>query len=151
MVGFLIIGILIVIIVLLLITNQVKYEQLNVQQVPNTAQNSFVKITPDITQNVQNAYTCRVPKVQCNVLTDNVPINQQYQIQHDTNQSGDKLIMYYTNWCGISQQFKPIWDQFINQNNTGVIATSVNCENEQDKCKLSGIKGYPTIILHKVN
>lgn len=69
-------------------------------------------------------------------------------IQLPTNQK-DKLVLYYTNWCGISQQFKPIWDQFCKETKTNIITEEINCENDENKCKLMNIKGYPTVILQK--
>jgi len=68
-----------------------------------------------------------------------------------TKSNGDKLVLYYTDWCGISRQFRPIWDQFCQQNNTGVVTVAINCENNVDQCKVQGIRGYPTVILHKSN
>lgn len=71
---------------------------------------------------------------------------------YDLNSNNkNKLVMYYTDWCGISQQFKPIWERFCKETRTGVNTIAINCEKNEDKCKSMGIRGYPTVILHKAN
>lgn len=64
--------------------------------------------------------------------------------------NADRLILYYTDWCGISRQFKPIWDKFSQENKTKVITIAINCEIDKDACNLQ-LKGYPTVILYKAN
>ena len=102
------------------------------------------------------------------LITNFIKLNQFSALQMDTyvdiksdnksnnksdnksDNKADKLAMYYTNWCGISQQFKPIWDKFCQETKTGIDTVSINCENN-NICRNFGIKGYPTVILHKVN
>lgn len=79
-----------------------------------------------------------------------IPTNNLLNLT-EKQKTGDKLVLYYTNWCGISRQFKPIWDKFCQETKTGIITEEINCENNNNKCNLMNIKGYPTIILHKTD
>lgn len=84
-------------------------------------------------------------------------INELFEIKYNQNtnnsasQNNDKLVLYYTDWCQASQQFKPIWDMFKKNSGTDITKISINCEKDNNKCQITGIKGYPTVILHKSN
>lgn len=63
-----------------------------------------------------------------------------------------EIILYYATWCGPSKQFLPIWQQFENysKNNLKTVkVSSVICEGDNEaKCKETGLRGYPTVILY---
>lgn len=148
----LIIGIVILIIIIILIVNLVMIHQTN----ESNAHESFN------TQNQSNPTTMRC---QSNSNSNNQPnqlnlpnqTNLSYQGQVaptnliNQNNNGDKLTLYYTEWCGASQQFKPIWDQFCNQNKTGVQTITIDCDKNSGICQQQSIRGYPTVLLHKQN
>lgn len=118
-----IISILILILVILLVINFLKSNEITSQKIYNESD----IVSPIHTTNSSNE--------QLNTKSSN----------------GDKLILYYTNWCSISKQFKPIWDEFCKKNKTNVKTIEINCENDINVCQLQKIKGYPTVILHKMN
>lgn len=62
-----------------------------------------------------------------------------------------ELVVYYTDWCGHSQNFLPVWRRFVNETKTGVRTREVNCETESDTCKNANVNGYPTVFLRKPN
>lgn len=43
---------------------------------------------------------------------------------------------------------KPAWDQLAEEVNQSVFVADVNCSEEPDFCKRSGVKGYPTIHVY---
>lgn len=56
------------------------------------------------------------------------------------------LTLYYTEWCGYSKKFQPIWaelNNFIKDNKLNITTAKVDCE--KNKCQVSG---YPTVILN---
>lgn len=62
----------------------------------------------------------------------------------------DKLILYYSEFCGHCKNFKPIWEQFCKENKSTIETLAINCEKETDKCP-DYIQGYPTVMLYKQN
>ena len=66
-----------------------------------------------------------------------------------------KLNLYYTNWCGYSQDFLPIWDDLVKSvsNNENLMRSydlqKIDCERQRESCH--SIQGFPTIMLHKSN
>jgi thiol-disulfide isomerase/thioredoxin len=79
--------------------------------------------------------------------------NSSYRATHPLSEEErqDRLVMYYTEWCGYSQQFKPIWQRFLQEVQPDVITEAVECDQNKELCKARGVKGYPTVILHKSN
>jgi len=63
-----------------------------------------------------------------------------------------ELILYYTNWCGMSSEFMPVWRQyreFANQNKKHLKVTEILCEGGNESyCQQCNIEGYPTVRLH---
>lgn len=79
--------------------------------------------------------------------TNNALIIKKSENMTRTNATNN-LILYYTNWCGFSQQFLPTWfnlEKYIKENKININIQSIDC----DKNKCPNIKGYPTILLHK--
>ena len=64
------------------------------------------------------------------------------------------LILYWADWCGPSNNFKPKWDEFKTQAadkipNLQVAELNVSRKDELNKLAMTeGVKGYPTIILY---
>ena len=75
------------------------------------------------------------------VINLNNNINNAVEPFDGTN---NKLVLYYTSWCGWSQQFLPIWNEFKNKY-PNIITETIECSN--NNCQT--IKGYPTIIYYK--
>ena len=63
-----------------------------------------------------------------------------------------ELILYYTNWCGMSQEFMPVWRQyreFANQNKKHLKVTEILCEGGNEAyCQQCQVEGFPTVRLH---
>ena len=125
----LIVGIMVVIIIVLLITNYVKLNQINAQQSPLE---SFDK-SPIEKPIADQALTNQAP-----------PILRE-------KQKDDIFVLYYTEWCGASQQFKPIWERFLKETKTGIKTATIECDQKEGICRKAGIRAYPTVILHKVD
>lgn len=63
-----------------------------------------------------------------------------------------ELILFYTEWCGYSRSFLPVWDEFAKQNKQNVKLTKLRCEGgDANTCSEKGVNGYPTVILYKDN
>lgn len=66
--------------------------------------------------------------------------------------SQPELILFYTEWCGYSRSFLPVWDEFAKQNKQNVKLTKLRCEGgDANTCLQKGVSGYPTVILYKNN
>ena len=60
--------------------------------------------------------------------------------------------LYYTDWCGWSQKFLPVWTKLENTVNNSnlkdkVKLQKINCVSEKAKC--DGVPGFPYLILNK--
>lgn len=69
---------------------------------------------------------------------------------------GDKqktIVLYYAPWCGHCKRLMPEWKQLekIYENHPDVEVKKVNCDDEPDKAKAEGVRGFPTIILYNKN
>lgn len=62
------------------------------------------------------------------------------------NQNKNRIVLYYTNWCGFSKQFFPIWSAFETRNGDKIIIEKVDCETS--KCD---VNGFPTVKMYKLN
>jgi|TARA_B110000879_G_C11057620_1_gene465397 thioredoxin-like negative regulator of GroEL len=66
--------------------------------------------------------------------------------------SKDKLVLYYTPWCGHCATVKPKWIEFKEENKfSDVEIDMVDCDSSNDVCNRLKIEIIPTIILHKKN
>ena len=65
------------------------------------------------------------------------------------------LVMYYTEWCGYSQQALPhfvgVGNMYQTRRNKGVKLLALDCDKHRADCREANISGYPTIILYKKN
>lgn len=58
------------------------------------------------------------------------------------------IVLFYTNWCGYSKKFFPIWNDFRDTcKGKKINLIKVNCEDKSNFCKTFGIDGYPTVLL----
>jgi thiol-disulfide isomerase/thioredoxin len=70
-----------------------------------------------------------------------------------TNSESPIMYNYNTNWCGYSQQFQPIWNEFSDRmknkkiNGKKVICKDIKCENKENKEICKGVPGYPSVRL----
>lgn len=77
---------------------------------------------------------------------------QQNKVEkYDPTVSGKhNIVLYYADWCGWSQKFLPIWEEFSKQvNNTmkeKVVASKIDCATDNSKC--NNVGGFPTVLLH---
>ena len=73
-----------------------------------------------------------------------------------SSQTKNKLCLYYANWCGYSQMFLPEWKKIvakINSENTNksIECIEYECTDKKDICAQNNIRGFPTIILYKID
>ena len=72
------------------------------------------------------------------------------------SQNANKLVLYYTEWCGYSRSFFPEWEILKNSINSSnlnnlILMEKYDCDVSQSICDSNGVNGFPTIILHKAN
>lgn len=66
--------------------------------------------------------------------------------------SKDKLVLYYTPWCGHCATLKPDWIVFQKENAlTDLEIEMVDCDTAKEVCNKLQIETIPAIILHKKN
>ena len=66
---------------------------------------------------------------------------------------GDKLVLFYADWCGYCKRLKPDWDKASNQVDGKMMKINIGDKNnkqQQEIGKKYNIDGYPT-ILHLTN
>ena len=75
--------------------------------------------------------------------------NSNYYSEHFESNTQKTLTLYYAPWCPHCKPVKPIFEELnkIYAGNNNVKITMVNGDEEPEKLKQEGIKGYPTIIL----
>ena len=71
------------------------------------------------------------------------------------NQKTATLYMFGTNWCPHCKTAKPIWDDYISNNENLKVGTydilfkSVDCDAEKNIADKFNVKGYPTFKLER--
>ena len=100
--------------------------------------NLYYSLTTFENQNNNEQFMCGIqpneivkPKLQPNIITTVEDMSSESKV---ADASKNKLVLYYTNWCGHSKNFLPIWEQIkqtASENNIYV--------TEQYDCV-----GYPT-------
>jgi thiol-disulfide isomerase/thioredoxin len=94
---------------------------------------------------------CSVPKLKKQI--EKMPDNNI--VIEPLNNTLNKLSLYYTKWCGHSQNFMPEWEKIKKEIATSELNNIVKCYDidcDVEKiCSKNGVNGYPTIYLHKTN
>ncbi len=64
--------------------------------------------------------------------------------------SSPTLGVYYTEWCGYSQQFLSQLKNGLQSDieKTGTKVVLVDCEKDKQTCAKYNVEGYPTLLLH---
>ena len=63
-----------------------------------------------------------------------------------TNINKNKIILFETQWCEYSQQFKKIWNELeLKLKNKDLFFINYDCDKFNDICKKNDIFAYPTI------
>lgn len=58
------------------------------------------------------------------------------------------LALFYTNWCGYSQQFLPIWNEYSTKNkNKEINIVKIDADMYKGFTESMGIEGFPTVKL----
>ena len=71
------------------------------------------------------------------------------------NQKTATLYMFGTNWCPHCKTAKPVWDDYISNNenlkvgNYDILFKSVDCDAEKNIADKFNVKGYPTFKLER--
>ena len=74
---------------------------------------------------------------------------------HSNKKDEPETVVYffYVDWCGYCKQAKPeikkLEEKIKNNEMNNVSLVKVNCDEEEDKAKEFGIRGYPTIVAEK--
>ena len=63
----------------------------------------------------------------------------------------NKLVLYYTNWCGYSKMFLPEWKKFKDAVSGSKVLVLDEVDCEKDKAKCTEVPGYPTVLLYLSN
>ena len=61
-----------------------------------------------------------------------------------------QITLYYANWCGHCQQFKPEWSKVVQKaRKNGIKTAEYEHGKNPDKIKEADIRGFPTIRIAK--
>lgn len=135
-----IIGILIIIIIILIIQNYQKANQISA-------------LTQKLTEGMENDHNDNNSNKN-NKLAINYPYPPSTWIPESKFSKGflpqnqTKIVLYYTNWCGYSLKFLPVWKEWTKVTKTGIKTEAIDCEQNRAKCAEFDIKGFPEVILH---
>jgi hypothetical protein len=73
------------------------------------------------------------------------PVQKQDTKKENFETDSTTLKLYYTNWCGWSQRFLPVWDELSKK--ATIKMEKIDCEKNKDSCQ--GIPGFPYLVLEK--
>lgn len=60
------------------------------------------------------------------------------------------LVLYYTTWCGYSQQFMPVWNELKESKLSELVSfEQLDCDKSDNLCRQDNIFGYPSLTLKK--
>lgn len=61
-----------------------------------------------------------------------------------------KVTLYYADWCGHCQKFKPEWQQVKEQlDKRGISHAEFEADRNSKEVQKAGIRGFPTIMIEK--
>lgn len=74
-------------------------------------------------------------------------------VNESINSENNKPVLglYYTAWCGFSKSFFPEWEKIKQELKEEVVCEQYNCDESNEICNRNNIRGYPSLILHKIN
>jgi hypothetical protein len=78
------------------------------------------------------------------------------KVTQDEIQKKDKICLYYTDWCGYSIKFLPEWKKLKSKILSSELKNKLEteefeCDKKKEKCQEENVRGFPSIILHKIN
>lgn len=117
--------------------------------------NSLIDSAKELINNAENHLQHKVLENNKKELSNNTYFELETNLKDDPNNNklnNDKpcLILYYTEWCGFSRQFLPVWDDLekdIKNTDINIDLIKIDCEKNKDKCINNNIRGYPTVVL----
>jgi thioredoxin-like negative regulator of GroEL len=76
------------------------------------------------------------------------PVVQSAQVP--ASNSAPVLGVYYTEWCGYSQQFVDQLNNGVGEaiEKAGAKVKLVDCEKDKETCAKYDVQGFPTLLLH---
>ena len=85
-------------------------------------------------------------------------VREGFNLDHSREESSKdmaKLKLYYADWCGHCNRFKPTFDgelkRIIEKLNIPVKLVPVDCTTNNEEANKNGVSGYPTLILEVNN
>jgi thiol-disulfide isomerase/thioredoxin len=82
-------------------------------------------------------------------------LNEYYSIEHLENKSKGVFKLFYVDWCGHCQNFKPIFEgelsDAVRNEQLPCRLEMVNCEENPEEAKKYNIRGYPTMVFQNEN
>jgi thioredoxin-like negative regulator of GroEL len=100
------------------------------------------------------SYTNNAPTNRESYTNDyDVPQNLNYMQDVRVNEqqnNSPQLVLFYTNWCGYSRQFLPIWEEckkVFNAKYPNLALVDIECSDKDARCQ--GIRGFPTVKFFK--
>jgi protein disulfide-isomerase-like protein len=113
-----------------------------------------VKLKSKIYYNL-SVYNCLVNSAK-DLIDDSEHDLQNYilqnneDVQNDEQKDKNNIILFYTEWCGHSRNFMPIWDELVeelNKINFNIKCVKIDCDKDKDKCIKYKVNGFPTVKL----
>jgi hypothetical protein len=113
---------------------------------------------------IVNKKSASIQDCNCSITNTNLPTKQHTNDDIDKKiiretpenvQPKNKLCLYYTEWCGYSKQFLPEWQKLKLEISSSELKNKIdvveyNCEKDKEICMNSSVRGYPTVIFHKL-
>ena len=89
------------------------------------------------------------------------PIQQEQVVENFNNKTKTKATLYWASWCGHCQMTKPKWMEMKEHfsKKKGIEIEEINCEGDNykkcivlnDQGKPDHVRGYPTMVVRKLN
>lgn len=74
-----------------------------------------------------------------------------HQIKPQDNDYNAEIVLYYASWCKFSRDALQEWDKFTKDASIefpSLKVTQVQCDKNENHCKINNITQYPTIIFY---